>query len=186
MKNITVFTSNQPRHLGLINELSKISNKVYAIIESNTIFTGKVNDFYKKSEIMQEYFNEVIKAENKFFGNPSFLPKNVRPFVIKMGDLNNLKIDILNKSLKSDLFIVFGSSFIKGNLVDFLVDKKTINIHMGVSPYYRGSSCNFWAMKNSDFDLVGSTIHMLSKGLDSGDMLFHALPSFESNPLIIL
>ena len=27
-------------------------------IESNTIFKGKVNDFYKKSEIMQEYFNE--------------------------------------------------------------------------------------------------------------------------------
>ena len=25
---------------------------------------------------------------------------------------------------------------------------------------------------------VGSTIHMLSKGLDSGDMLFHCLPKF--------
>ena len=53
---------------------------------------------------------------------------------------------------------------------------------MGVSPQYRGSSCNFWAMKNMDYDYVGSTIHMLSKGLDSGDMLFHAFPSFELNP----
>ncbi|PCJ84100.1 MAG: hypothetical protein COA57_09930 [Flavobacteriales bacterium] len=29
--------------------------------------------------------------------------------------------------------------------------------------------------------MVGATIHMLSKGLDSGEMLFHALPDFEEN-----
>jgi hypothetical protein len=47
---------------------------------------------------------------------------------------------------------------------------------MGVSPYYRGSSCNFWALYDGNPDLVGATIHMLSRGLDSGKMLFHALP----------
>lgn len=45
---------------------------------------------------------------------------------------------------------------------------------MGVSPYYRGSSCNFWAIEQGNYDLVGSTIHLLSKGLDSGAMLYHA------------
>ena len=30
--------------------------------------------------------------------------------------------------------------------------------------------------------MVGATVHMLSKGLDSGDMLFHALPDFENDP----
>ena len=52
---------------------------------------------------------------------------------------------------------------------------------MGVSPYYRGSSCNFWAAYDKNYHMVGATIHMLSKGLDSGDMLFHALPSFEGD-----
>ena len=135
MKNITVFTSNQPRHIGLLKELSKVSEKVYAIIESKTVHPGKIDGFFKKSNVMHQYFKEVIKSENKFFGNINFLPKNVIPIVIRMGDLNNLKMSILNKSLESDLFIVFGSSFIKGDLIDFLVDKKTINIHMGVSPY---------------------------------------------------
>tara|TARA_Y100000741_G_scaffold360891_1_gene343935 strand:+ start:618 stop:1412 length:795 start_codon:yes stop_codon:yes gene_type:complete len=182
MKNITVFTSNQPRHLALIHELSKVSKKVYAIIESNTVHPGKVEGFFKKSQTMQNYFSKVTESEKKFFGNLSFLPKNVSPLVIKMGDLNMIDISILNKSLESDLFIVFGSSFIKGELIDFLINKKAINIHMGVSPFYRGSSCNFWAMKNADYGYVGSTIHMLSEGLDSGEILFHALPSFESNP----
>ena len=72
--------------------------------------------------------------------------------------------------------MVFGASFIRGWLVDYLVEKRAINIHMGLSPYYRGSSCNFWALFDGRPGHVGATVHMLSKGLDSGDMLFHCLP----------
>jgi methionyl-tRNA formyltransferase len=74
------------------------------------------------------------------------------------------------------LIIIFGSSYIKGDLIDKLVGKKAINIHMGISPYYRGSSCNFWALYDKKPELVGATIHYISKGLDSGKVLFHALP----------
>ena len=77
--------------------------------------------------------------------------------------------------LKSDLYIFFGSSYIKGPLVNFLIKKKAINIHMGISPYYRGADCNFWAMYDGNSHLVGATIHMLSKGLDSGAILYHAM-----------
>ena len=43
---------------------------------------------------------------------------------------------------------------------------------MGVSPYYRGADCNFWALYDSNYHLVGSTIHYLSKGIDSGDIIY--------------
>ena len=52
------------------------------------------------------------------------------------------------------------------NLINFLIKKKTINIHMGISPYYRGSDCNFWAMYDNNLHLVGGTVHLISKGLD--------------------
>ena len=66
-------------------------------------------------------------------------------------------------------------------LIDFLVEKNAFNIHMGLSPYYRGTSCNFWALYDENPAYVGATIHMLSKGLDSGDMLFHCVPNLEKN-----
>ena len=78
--------------------------------------------------------------------------------------------------------MVFGSSYIKGELVDYLVKQKAINIHMGVSPYYRGCDCNFWALYDNNPHLVGATIHLLSKGLDSGPMLYHAMSNIKSNP----
>ena len=180
--NITVFTSNQPRHLSLINDLAGIADTVYAIIEVNTVFPGENADFFKKSEVMKKYFSRVISSEQKFFGQISFLPPNVRPLIMKSGDLNKVSSDILKPALSSDEYVIFGASFIKGDLIDFLVEQGAYNIHMGVSPYYRGSSCNFWAAYDGNYDMVGSTIHMLSKGLDSGDMLFHALPSFEADP----
>jgi folate-dependent phosphoribosylglycinamide formyltransferase PurN len=177
---ITVFTSNQPRHISLIEKLSLICDEVYAIQECNTVFPGQVDDFFKKSTIMQEYFSYVIKAENTVFGDIRFSQKNVHSLSIKSGDLNKLSFATLNDALKSDLYIIFGSSYIRGPLCDFLVDKKAINIHMGLSPFYRGSSCNFWCLFDGRPEYVGATIHLLSKGLDSGPMLFHALPKAEA------
>ena len=69
-------------------------------------------------------------------------------------------------------------------MVDFLVNHKALNIHIGVSPYYRGTDCNFWALYDNNPHLVGATIHMLSKGLDSGPMLYHTLSEIKDDPFI--
>ncbi len=180
---ITLFTGNQPRHLSLAEELAQVSDELFVVQECTTLFPGKIDDFYQKSDVMQEYFNHVITSEKSIFGIPRFLPNNVKQIVLKDGDLNHLSMKSLQPALNSDLYIVFGASYIKGELIDHLIINKAINIHMGVSPYYRGSSCNFWALFDGRPELVGATIHLLSKGLDSGDILFHALPSTcGSNP----
>lgn len=174
---ITIFTSNQPRHLELVRRLSYVSSEAFAILEANTVFPGLVADFYKKSDVMQKYFENVLRAEKLLFGDVDFLPNNVKTLSIKSGDLNWLSKASLGPALNSDIYIIFGASYIKNWLIDFLVERKAINIHMGISPYYRGSSCNFWALYDGNPEYVGATIHLISKGLDSGDMLYHALPS---------
>ena len=182
---ITVFTGNQPRHISLIENLSQIADEVYAIVECRTVFPGEVSDFFKNSDIMQKYFKRVISAEREIFGSPRFLPENIKALVIKSGDLNRLQYKIFEQALEADAYIVFGSSYIKSELLDFLVSNRAYNIHMGVSPYYRGSSCNFWAAYDGNFDYIGATIHLLSAGLDSGHMLFHAFPEATTDPFLL-
>ena len=183
---ITIFTSNQPRHISLITDLARIAERVYAVQECTTVFPGQVADFYDKTEIMQEYFAHVIRAERTVFGTPQFLPENVHSLSLKMGDLNKFSRSELRDALKSDVYVVFGASYIKGELCDFLVRGRALNIHMGLSPWYRGSSCNFWALYDKRPDFVGATIHLLSSGLDSGPMLFHALPSAQEIDAFVL
>lgn len=173
---ITIFTGNQPRHISLIESMSKVAEQIYAIQECVTVFPGRVNDFFQKSDVMQKYFAKVIEAEEEIFGGVRFTSGNVTQLALKSGDLNMVDLNLLKPSFESDLFIVFGSSYIKAPLIDLLLEKGAINIHMGVSPYYRGSSCNFWSLYDGNPELVGATIHKLERGLDSGDILYHAFP----------
>jgi hypothetical protein len=173
---ITVFTSNLTRHLSLIENLANVADTVYAVQECLTVFPGRVANFYRKSPVMQEYFGHVIEAERQVFGSLRFLPGNVRQLALIDGDLNLMAPDLLSTALQSDVIVVYGASYIRDPLCGMLVERRAVNIHMGVSPYYRGANCNFWAMYDDRPDMVGATIHLLSKGLDAGAMLFHAFP----------
>jgi len=181
---ITLFTSNKNRHNYLINLLTEVSDELCVIQECGTIFPGIIPDHYQASPIMKKYFENVNNAQFQLFGN-SYVnnkKKNIKILPMLSGDLNQCSINLLSDFLKSDVYVVFGSSYIKGELVDFLVKQKAINIHAGVSPYYRGTDCNFWALYDDNPHLVGSTIHLLSKGLDSGPMLYHAMSNLKTNP----
>ena len=181
---ITLFTSNKNRHNYLINLLSEVSDELYVIQECSTIFPGIVPGHYQASSIMKKYFENVNNAQSQLFGN-SYVnnkKKNIKILPMLSRDLNQCSMNLLSDFLKSDVYVVFGSSYIKGELVDFLVKQKALNIHAGVSPYYRGTDCNFWALYDDNTHLVGSTIHLLSKGLDSGPMLYHAMSNLKTNP----
>jgi hypothetical protein len=175
--NVAVFTSNQPRHLSLVRRLASISSHVHAVLECTTLFPGEVEDFYKKSPIMREYFGRVLAAERQVFGDASFTPENVRCLSMRMGDISSVPWSVLKEIDRAEALIVCGSSYIRGPLCEYLVSRGAVNIHMGVSPHYRGNSCNFWAAYDGRIDLIGATVHRLSKGLDSGPILFHALPA---------
>jgi folate-dependent phosphoribosylglycinamide formyltransferase PurN len=181
---VTLFTTNKVRANYFINLLSNITEELNVVQECDTIFPGYLSGGYPVSEKMRTYFKKVNDAQEKLFGKPyiKISSKKINVMPILYGDLNKCSLDYLSDFLKSDVYIVFGSSYIKGDLVNFLIKNKAINIHMGISPYYRGTDCNFWALYDNNPHLVGSTIHMLSKGLDSGKILYHALSLIKSEP----
>tara|TARA_B100000579_G_scaffold404777_1_gene389874 strand:- start:168 stop:953 length:786 start_codon:yes stop_codon:yes gene_type:complete len=181
---VTLFTSNNHRHNYFINLLSNFCDELWVVQECKTLFNGKNDKEYQDKNIIEKYFIKVLEAQNKIF-KKEFVNKNnknIKTLPILNGELNRLPLSYLDDFLKSDIYVVFGSSYIKGELVDFLIKQKAINIHAGVSPYYRGSDCNFWALYDDNLHLVGSTIHLLSKGLDSGPMLYHAMSNLKTNP----
>ena len=183
---ITLFTSNNFRHNYFINLLSHVASELFVVQEANTIFPGEIPGHYEPTALMKKYFANVFEAQYKIFGTNYIKNenKNIKIFVMKSGDLNKCSINLFNDFLKSDIYIVFGSSYIKGDLVNFLIDKKAINIHMGVSPYYRGCDCNFWALYDQNPHLVGATIHLLSKGLDSGSILYNAMSEMHDDKFV--
>lgn len=171
---VGVFSSNQPRHFALLDKLSASGHEVHAVIEAGEVRRMNLN----ASPLRRHYFEQMYSAESKFFGDSRESPGATTVLTIPMGQVNSLTPSQLTNVLNCDRIVVFGSDYIKGWLVDALIEHGAINIHMGISPYFRGGACNFWAVFDGYPNHVGATIHMLSKGLDSGEMIYHALPTF--------
>tara|TARA_Y100001970_G_C14257725_1_gene876787 strand:- start:217 stop:945 length:729 start_codon:yes stop_codon:yes gene_type:complete len=150
--------------------LQGVSSELNIIVESKSYFPENL----LKEDNLKPYFNKMKNAEIKIFGNIA-PQRNKNIFFLNMGDLSNLNLNTLEYALDADIYIIFGCSYIKGDLCEYLITKKAINIHMGVSPFFRGSACNFWALYDGYPEYVGATIHYLSKGLDSGPVIFHSL-----------
>jgi folate-dependent phosphoribosylglycinamide formyltransferase PurN len=79
------------------------------------------------------------------------------------------------RALAPDLVFVFGTGILRAPLLSAF-DGCLINIHLGVSPYYRGAGTNFWPLVNREPEYVGATIHYLDAGVDSGPIIAHARP----------
>jgi folate-dependent phosphoribosylglycinamide formyltransferase PurN len=46
-----------------------------------------------------------------------------------------------------------------------------VNTHAGITPRYRGVHGGYWALREGEKDLVGTTIHLVDPGIDTGGIL---------------
>lgn len=169
---IVVCTSNSLRHKFLANELTKNADDALIIAEC------KPKQSPEQVEPIKEHFELRDKTEKEFFaGNEYFIGKTY-PILWK-----ELKLPPVYETIKQfnpDLIFIFGSSIIKEPLLSFLPEDRYINLHLGLSPYYRGAGTNFWPFVNNELQYLGSSILYLDNGIDTGDIIEHVRPVIES------
>ena len=76
--------------------------------------------------------------------------------------------------VEPDITIVIGTSILKTPVLQ--AARTAINIHGGFLPFYRGNHCFFFALYQEAFDHIGSTIHFVDSGIDTGDMIELVVP----------
>jgi len=119
---------------------------------------AKIDSRYKKAEVG-------ILWE----GKKAALPHNVP--LMQVNDINGNATKNFIGGLQPDLILVSGTSLIKPGLINIAGDGKIINLHTGLSPYYRGGPCTFWCLYNVELEYLGATVHILTAGIDSGDII---------------
>lgn len=72
--------------------------------------------------------------------------------------------------LAPDVLAIYGTSLIPETVLA-LPRKVALNMHTGISPRYRGTSCAFWPVHNCEPEWVGATIHECTAELDAGRIL---------------
>ena len=170
---VAIFTSNQPRHLSLIDRISAIVDELYVIQESKPLITFSDSN---NKKYFQKYMQLMVAAEKEVFGDFGFSAKRNRCLTLRLGEASKLSFSSFKEIYDCDFFFVFGCGLLTGELGDFLIQKKAINLHMGLSPFFKGSACNFWAQYLGRSEFIGATIHYLSSQIDGGAIIERTIP----------
>jgi methionyl-tRNA formyltransferase len=124
-----------------------------------------------------EHFAARDASEEAFFTGHDSVSTPAR--VVPPGGCNDpVEIDAMQRS-RPHAVLVFGTGLLKAPVIESFPGR-ILNIHLGLSPYYRGAGTNFWPLVNGEPEYCGATIHFLDGGVDSGPIITHVRP--ELNP----
>ena len=76
----------------------------------------------------------------------------------------------LLRAAEPDAVVVMGTSILRPAVLE-AAGPVILNVHGGFLPHYRGNHCFFWALYDARHDLIGTTIHFVDPGIDTGDII---------------
>ncbi len=175
---IVILTGNATRHKFLANSLVEQATDALVVTEcgeSDALSVDRAND--SMPPVIREHFHLRYETEKELLKGNNFFEAKTLPLLCKEVNLPCVFETI--KNFRPDVIFVFGSSIIKDPLLSLLPPGRFINLHLGLSPYYRGAGTNFWPFVNKELECVGSTILHIDAGVDTGDIIAHVRPQIE-------
>jgi len=176
---LVIITGNSIRHRYFANQLTGKFNVLGIVVEAKRPVPS--SSVEEENKIIQDHFLERTTKESIYFkGNEEFILGKDRILSIPFGESNSNETFKFITDLNPDMVILYGCSIIKPPLLSYY-DKKILNLHLGLSPYYRGAGTNFWPLVNREPECVGATIHVPISTVDAGPILLQVRPVMEFN-----
>ena len=181
MKSL-ILSGTHRRHIYFHEEVIKHSDDVLIICmqrESEIPKPFNYNDEHEKN-LFKKHFKNRNMLEFKNFIKEGFngLVANEKIKFVSSNSLNNIKVANMVKNFNADIGIVFGTDMIRNPLLKNL-PYNTINLHLGLSPWYKGSATLFWPFYLLQPQYAGITFHTLHHQPDAGDIIHQSVPQME-------
>lgn len=109
---------------------------------------------------------EAIKSEYGLDDSPFTGP------VTRVESVNSEQARQVLRELAPAVVVVNGTRII-GDETLSCVRATFINMHAGITPLYRGVHGAYWALAEGRPELVGTTIHFVDEGIDTGGVIAH-------------
>ena len=183
-KKIVVFTSSEIRHDAFRIYLSNAKGiqVVKSYSEEGKILNKKILEKNTKQNFKQiNHLKLRQKCEEKFFLHDiNFLKDKSNNERCDNGFISTKSCLKEIENLDPELIVVYGSSLIKGDIINKF-NNKILNVHLGLSPYYRGSGTNYFPFVLNEPEYAGATFMFLDEGVDTGKIIHQIRPRIFSN-----
>ena len=194
--SVVILTSRGPRHSYFCRELERHFNLKGLVVDDRYHASDRILTFLKscdynpfrilkrlslKKRILpfEKRDEKIERAAFPFEGGefPVEVPLLLSP------DPNGPEAVEWIKALKPDVIAVFGTRLIRDSVLS-LAKYGVLNLHTGLSPFYRGGQCTFWCLYEKDPGHVGVTVHHLSGKIDGGDIVYTAVPDLTAEDTV--
>jgi hypothetical protein len=173
MKRVVILTGSELRHkffrklIGLSDDIQVIHSYCEGLEQSlQTIVTTQHENSLRTKHLMNRE-----QSERDFFGLfVNSVPDNSKPISLPKGAINSPPYTDTIIQSQPDLLIAYGCSIIREPLLSAF-NRRFLNVHLGLSPYYRGSGTNYWPLVNNEPEYVGATFMYIDAGVDTGEII---------------
>ena len=181
--SVMILCGRSPRHAYVANRLCAGARVLAIVQESGAEVTGgkvlrklrPANVWRKTWRWLRDRRRYAGGGEARFFFGeqaPELVRSDLR---VEVAHVNHPDVVALADRLRPDVIAVFGTSLIRGPLLE-RGRLGIFNLHGGLSPHYRGADCTFWALYNGEPEQVGCTLHRIDAGIDTGALVAHVCP----------
>lgn len=173
-----IVTSDHVRHRYFANVLSAHPQVEALVVEPKSRNPANNHSNSEDALLLAEYFGRRDASERSVLsdGQEWNLARPLLRFEAAKGSIN--EPDIVARLIAAGInhCMVFGASWLKEPWLKAFPGR-LFNLHLGLSPYYRGVGTNFWPLHDGRPEYVGATVHLLDEGIDSGPILFQVRPT---------
>jgi hypothetical protein len=178
-----ILCGRSPRHLYVANRLCEGARAVAIVQETGGQWSaGKLRRLLRPANLWRKAWRWLRdrrryrgEGEARFFFGASPPRLTREDLVVRVPSVDHPGVVALADRLRPDVIAVFGTSLIRGPLLT-RGRLGIFNLHGGLSPYYRGADCTFWALYNGEPERVGCTLHRIDAGIDTGALIAHVSP----------
>lgn len=90
--------------------------------------------------------------------------------IVHVSSVNAEETEQLLRQLGPDIVILSGTRIVAPRILN-CISAPFLNMHMGITPSYRGSHGAYWALTERDQQRCGVTVHLVDPGIDTGGIL---------------
>ena len=185
---VMILCGRSPRHLYIANKICSASIPVAIVQEVGSHWTlKKIMNLLKPANLYKKIWRW-LRDRKRYLGDKEaqFFFADKKPsldrtdLINEVPHINHPDVVKLAEQLQPDIIAVFGTSLIRGELLN-KGRLGIVNLHGGLSPHYRGADCTFWALYNKEPEQVGCTLHYIDPGIDSGNLIAHISPAINED-----
>ena len=175
-----LLTSTFRRHVHVANTVAAACDLVGVWQEEKTFRPERYARDEADHAVIQRHFAERDDFEARYFSSDSAIRLTAGAVhrTVGGGGCSDPAEVALMTAARPDVVLVFGTGILHAPVLSAF-EGRIINIHLGLSPYYRGAGTNFWPLVNRQPEYVGATIHYLDAGIDTGPIIAHARPAID-------